>query len=72
MYHKAFQIAAGALDGLQSGVLYKSAKDKFYPVISPIADPTFEKITHSAYYSELLEHLKPITASEKHAAHAAT
>jgi hypothetical protein len=48
---------------LTGSVVYRAAASKLYPVISPYADPALDRITHSPYYSAVLEHLKPACCS---------
>jgi hypothetical protein len=40
-------------------LVYRTAASKLYPVISSVADPALDRITHSPYYSAMLDHLRP-------------
>ena len=40
-------------------LVYRAAASKLYPVISCYADPALDRLTHSPYYSAVLDHLKP-------------
>lgn len=42
--------------------MYRFSASKLYPVISSYADPALDRITHSPYYSAVVDHLKPICA----------
>ncbi|KAK9830494.1 hypothetical protein WJX72_012066 [[Myrmecia] bisecta] len=63
-YNKALATAANMLDQVKDTFVYKAAASKLYPVISPLADPALSKITHSACYSAVLDHLKPTCGLE--------
>lgn len=41
-------------------LVYRTAASKLYPVISSVADPALDRITHSPYYSAVLDHLRPV------------
>ena len=43
--------------------MYRAAASKLYPVISSYADPALDKITHSPFYSAVVDHLKPVPTS---------
>ena len=44
-------------------LVYRVAASKLYPVISPYADPALAKVTHSALYASVVDHLKPVPAA---------
>ncbi len=46
-------------------VVYRFSASKLYPVISSYADPALDRITHSPYYSAVVDHLKPTCASSQ-------
>lgn len=48
---------------MTESVVYRFSASKLYPVISSYADPALDRITHSPYYSAVVDHLKPTCAS---------
>lgn len=50
---------------LQHTAMYRAAS-RLYPVISNYADPALDKITGSAYYSAVVDHLKPLPSGAPH------
>lgn len=46
-------------------VVYRFSASKLYPVISSYADPALDRITHSPYYSAVVDHLKPTCANSQ-------
>jgi hypothetical protein len=46
-------------------VVYRFSASKLYPVISCYADPALDRITHSPYYSAVVDHLKPTCANSQ-------
>lgn len=45
--------------GLQDTYVYQVAANRLYPVVSPIADPALDKLTHSPVYTAVKDHLTP-------------
>ncbi len=48
---------------MTGSLVYRVAASKLYPVISPYADPALAKVTHSALYASVVDHLKPVPAA---------
>jgi hypothetical protein len=64
-YSKAVGVADGIVKRVQGNLVYRAAAHTLYPVISPYADPALDKITHSPYYTAVLQHLKPTRATTR-------
>mmetsp|Transcript_5656 Transcript_5656/g.16148 ORF Transcript_5656/g.16148 Transcript_5656/m.16148 type:complete len:294 (-) Transcript_5656:544-1425(-) len=56
-YDKAFNAASTGISKAQESYPYKTAANKLYPLVSPVADPVLEKA--SPYVNNVLEHIKP-------------
>ena len=52
--------AACGVRQVTGSLVYRVAASKLYPVISPYADPALAKVTHSALYASVVDHLKPM------------
>ena len=44
---------------MQDTSVYQVAANRLYPVVSPIADPALDKLTHSPVYNAVKDHLTP-------------
>lgn len=39
--------------------MYQVAANRLYPVVSPLADPALDKLTHSPVYTAVKDHFAP-------------
>ena len=53
------------MGAVQETFVYQTAANRLYPVIGPIADPAFDKLTHSPVYAAVKDHFKPHTAADQ-------
>ena len=49
---------------LQETFVYQVAASRLYPVVSPIAEPALDKLTHSPMYTAVKDHFTPPTCHE--------
>ncbi|KAK9843460.1 hypothetical protein WJX81_004052 [Elliptochloris bilobata] len=59
-YNRALETASAIIHKVTGSLVYRVAASKLYPVISPYADPALAKVTHSALYASVVDHLKPM------------
>ncbi|KAK9907730.1 hypothetical protein WJX75_008823 [Coccomyxa subellipsoidea] len=64
-YTRTLETAAQVLHKVTESVVYRFSASKLYPVISCYADPALDRITHSPYYSAVVDHLKPTCANSQ-------
>lgn len=44
---------------LQDTFVYQVAANRLYPVVSPLADPALDRLTHSPVYTAVKDHFTP-------------
>ncbi|DBB16509.1 TPA: hypothetical protein ACH3X3_014776 [Trebouxia sp. C0006] len=61
-YNRALDIADGVVKRVQDTYVYQVAANRLYPVVSPLADPALDKLTHSPVYTAVKHHFTPPVA----------
>lgn len=56
---KGTGMVMSSFDVMQDTYVYQVAANRLYPVVSPIADPALDKLTHSPVYTAVKDHLTP-------------
>lgn len=58
-YKKTLTLAETAFTKAQETILYQKAKENFWPVLKPYADPALDAIFKSSTYQAAVQHLAP-------------
>ena len=62
-YNSLLRTLAGLAGRMQHSHLASAVAHRLYALVSPVADPTLDRITTSPMYKDLVEHLKPVEVS---------
>lgn len=58
-YNRALDVADGVVKRVQDTFVYQVAAHRLYPVVSPLADPALDRLTHSPVYTAVKDHFTP-------------